>query len=120
MQRGVADEAVPELHARHGDLVAVPHGDFHLELARLLVDEQDAERAVVDDAPRQVGDARQQLVEVEDRAELARDFRQRFERARVLALVLEEPRVLDRDRDVRAELPQQRLVGLGELPGACR
>ncbi len=35
---------------------------------------------------------------------------------RVLALVLEQPRVLDRDGDVRAELPQQRLVGLGELP----
>ena len=44
-----------------------------------------------------------------------RDLRQRFERARVLALVLEEPRVLDRDRDVRAELPQHRFVGLGEL-----
>ena len=45
-----------------------------------------------------------------------RDLGQRLERARVLALVLEEPRVLDRDRDVRAELAQQRLVGLGELP----
>ena len=36
---------------------------------------------------------------------------------RVLARVLEEPRVLDRDGDVGAELPQQRLVGFGELPG---
>ena len=43
-------------------------------------------------------------------AELAADLRQRFERARVLALVLEQPRVLDRDRHVRAELPQHRLV----------
>ena len=31
--------------------------------------------------------------------------------------LLEEPRVLDRDGDVGAELPQHRLVGLGELPG---
>ena len=31
------------------------------------------------------------------------------------ARVLEEPRVLDRHGDVRAELPQQRFVGLGEL-----
>ena len=33
----------------------------------------------------------------------------------VLALVLEQPRVLDRHRDVRAELPQHHLVDLGEL-----
>ena len=36
---------------------------------------------------------------------------------RVLALALEEPGVLDRHRHVRAELPQHRLVDLGELPG---
>ena len=102
------------------DLVAVAHGHLHLELLRLLVEQQDAERPVVDDAAGQAGDARQQLVEVEDRAELAADLGQRFERARVLALVLEQPRVLDRDRDVRAELPQDHLVGLGELAGACR
>ena len=29
--------------------------------------------------------------------------------------MLEQPRVLDRDRDVRAELPQHRFVHLGEL-----
>ena len=97
--------------------VAVPDGDLHLQLAGVVVEQQDAERPVVDDAPRQVGDAREQLVEVEDRGELAGDLGERFERARVLALVLEEPRVLDRDRDVRAELAQHRLVGLGELAG---
>ena len=47
--------------------------------------------------------------------ELARDVRQRFERARVLALVLEEARVLDGHRDVRGELPQHLLVGFREL-----
>ena len=54
---------------------------------------------------------------LQDRAELAADLRQRLERAGVLALVLEQPRVLDRDRDVRAELAQQHLVDLGELAG---
>ena len=34
----------------------------------------------------------------------------------VLALALEQPRVLDRHRHVRAELPQHRLVASGELP----
>ena len=40
---------------------------------------------------------------------------ERLERARVLALVLEEPGVLDGDRDVRGELPQHRFVGHREL-----
>ena len=35
----------------------------------------------------------------------------------VLALVLEQARVLDRHRDVRAELAQDHLVGVGELAG---
>ena len=58
----------------------------------------------------------EQLVQVEDRAELAGDLRQRFEGAGVVARVLEQPRVLDRDRDVRGELPEDGFVGLGELP----
>ena len=115
VQRRVADEADAKLHARHQHLVAVPHRDLHLQLAGLVVDEQDAERAVVDDAPGQVRDPREELVEVENRAEFARDLRERLERARVLALVLEETRVLDRDGDVRRELPQHRLVGFREL-----
>ena len=59
----------------------------------------------------------QQLVEIEDRAELAADLGERLERAGVCAFVLEQPGVLDGHRDVRAELPQDHLVGLGELAG---
>ena len=36
---------------------------------------------------------------------------------RVLARLIEQPRVFDRDGDVRAELAQQHLVDLGELAG---
>ncbi len=120
VQRRVADETDAELDARQRHFVAVADGDFHLELAGLLVHEEDAERPVVDDAPREVGDPREQLVEVEDRAELAGDLRQRLERAGVVALVLDEQRVLDRDRDVRAELAQHRFVDLGELADRVR
>ena len=115
VQRRVADQPLPELDVRHVDLVAVPHRDLDLQLAGPVVNEEDAERAVVDDAAGQIRDPRQQLVEVENRAELAADLRQRLERAGVLALVLEQPRVLDGDGDVRAELAQQHLVDLGEL-----
>ena len=50
MQRRVADEPFAEPDARHLDLLAVLHGELHLELAALLVEQQDAERAVVDHA----------------------------------------------------------------------
>jgi hypothetical protein len=116
VQSGVADDTVSELDLGRGDLVAVADGDLHVELAGALVDQQDAEGAVVDDPAREIRDARQQLVEVQDRPELAADLRERLERAGVIALLLEEPRVFDRHRDVRAELAQQHLVDLGELP----
>ena len=81
-------------------------GDLHLELVRLLVQEQDAERAVVDDAPRELRDPRQQLVEIEHRRDFAADLGERLERLGVVPLLLEEPRVDERGRDVRRELPQ--------------
>ena len=54
-------------------------------------------------------------IELEDRSDVAADFRERLESGRVLALALEEPRVFDRDSDVRAELPQHRFVTRREL-----
>ena len=77
--------------------------------------QENAERPVVDQLPRKAGDAREQLVQIENGADLPADFSQRFERARVLPFPLEEPRVFNRDGDVRRELAQQHLVGLGEL-----
>ena len=49
MQRGVTDDALAEPDARHVALLAVLHRDLDLELA-VVVEEQDAERAVVDHA----------------------------------------------------------------------
>ena len=73
-----------------------------------------AERAVVDDPFDELREARQQLVEIEDRGNLAADLGQRLERLGVAALEIEEPRVLERHGDERRELRQQRHVGLVE------
>ena len=115
MQRGISDEAVTKLHARDAFGVAVADRDLHVELACVVVHEQNAECPVVDEARGQVRDAREQLIELQNRAELAADLRERLESARVLTLALEEAGVFDCDGDVGAELPEQRLVGLGEL-----
>ncbi len=56
----------------------------------------------------------EQVVEIENRAHLAPDLGERFERVRVLALRLEQPRIDDRLRDVRAKLAQNRFVALGK------
>ena len=62
---------------------------------------------------RQLRDPRQQLVEVEHRGDLAADLGERLERLGVLPLPLEQARVDERRRDVRAELAQDRHVALG-------
>ena len=103
MQRGVADEPFAEPHARHFALLAVLHRELHLELA-VLVEEQDAERPVVDDPLGELRDAREQLVEIENRRDLAADLGKRLERFGIETAALEQPRVDERDRDVRAEL----------------
>jgi hypothetical protein len=56
------------------------------------------------------------LVEIQNRTELRADLREGLEGAGVLALVFEQPRVLDRHGDVRAELAEQHLVDVSELP----
>ena len=61
-----------------------------------------------------MGEAGQELIGIEDRAHLAADFGERFERLGVLAFRFEQPRRGDGLRDVRAELPQDPLVALGE------
>ena len=114
MQRRVADEPFAEPHARHVDLLAVLHGELHLELAA-VVQQQDAERAVVDHALGELRDPREQLIEIEHRGDFAADFGERLERVGVAPAALEQPRVDQRDRHVRRELAQDRDVALGEL-----
>ena len=53
-------------------------------------------------------------------AEFAGDVRQRLERAGVVALLLEQPRVLERHRHVRAELAENHFVDFRELARRCR
>ena len=56
----------------------------------------------------------EQLVEIEDRRQLAADLGQRLEGVARAALVLEQARVLERDADVGRELAEQRHVRLVE------
>ena len=99
MQRRVADQALAELDRRHrARIVAELDRHLQIERLRLFVEQRDAEDAVVDDALDQMREPRQQLVGIENRAHLAADLRQRFERLRVFALRLEQPRRGDRLR----------------------
>jgi hypothetical protein len=61
-----------------------------------------------------MGDACEQRVEIEDRAHLAADFRQRFERGGVLVLRLEQAGIDDGLRHVRPELTEHLDVALGK------
>ena len=66
MERGVADEALAELDARQIAPLAELERELDLELAG-LVEQQDAERPVVDQPLGELGDAGEELIEVEDR-----------------------------------------------------
>src|SRR5262245_31031703 len=103
MERCVADEPLANLDARPRRRIAIPDGHLDLEPAGGLVEEQDAEGAVIDDSPGKIREPHQELVEIEDRSELAADLREGLEHAGVFALALEEPGVLDRHCNVSAE-----------------
>ena len=81
----------------------------------LLVDEEDAEGAVVDQPLDLVRDALEQRVEVEDARELAADLGERLDRVRVAPLRFEQARVLDGDRHRRGEVAQRLDFGRREL-----
>ncbi len=98
----------------HVRLLAVLQRDLRLEHLLRFVDEQDAERAVVDDALGENRDAAEQLVEIENLGHFARDLGERLERLGVVALLLEHARVAERLRDVDAELRENLLVALAE------
>ena len=114
VQRRVADQPAADVDRQHVRLLAVLQRHFRLQLLRRVVDEQDAEGAVVDHPPGEHRDAAQELVEVENRRDLARDLGQSFERRGVFALALEQAGVGDRLGDVDAELRQDFLVALRE------
>ncbi len=112
MQGGVTDQALAERHRRQHDLLAELHRDLHLQLAGLVVQQQDAERTIVDDTPGELSDSRQQLIEIEDRRDLAPDLSQELEGLGVLPLPLEEPRIDERGGDVRRKLTEDRRVAI--------
>ena len=114
-QRGVADQPLAQLEVREPAVVAIADRELLLEQPPRFVEQKNPERAVGDDLVDERGDALEQLLEVEDRGDLAPDLGQRLERLHVGFLALEQPCVLDRHRHVRAELPQHGLVARREL-----
>ena len=114
VERGPSDETLAELHVLRLGALAVADRQLHLELPRVLVQEQDAERPVVDQALRETRNPGQQLVQIQDRRHFPADLRQRLERRHILMLRLEQSRVFDRNGHVRRELPQKSFVLRGE------
>ena len=86
---------------------------LHLQLV-VVVHEQDAERAVVDDPLGELRNAREQLVDVEHRRHLVA-LGERLERFRVETAALEQARVHHCHGHVRRELRDDRHIALGEL-----
>jgi hypothetical protein len=85
----------------------------------LLVPEHDREELEVDQPLDQPRDLEQQLLAVEDRGQLTADLVQQRERARLLAHVLVQPRVLDTVGQVPGDEGQQLLVGVVEVVGVA-
>ncbi len=114
MKRRVADEPLAERHARYLAIFAELDGQLDLELAG-IVQQEDAEGPVVDDASGQLRDPREELIQIQHGRDLAADLGERFERLGVQSALLEQARVDERDGHVRGELPENRGVANGEL-----
>ena len=109
MPRRIAHQALVEAHARLLALFAELDGHTQLELPR-IVQQQHTERPIVDDTLDELCDPRQELVEIEDRCQLAPDLGERLECLGVLTLPLEQPGMLERDGHERREVAEQRHV----------
>ncbi len=109
MPRRIAHQALVEAHARLLALFAELDGHTQLELPR-IVQQQHTERPIVDDTLDELCDPGQELVEIEDRCQLAPDLGERLEGLGVLTLPLEQPGMLERDGHERREVAEQRHV----------
>ena len=115
VQRGVADQALAELHRVHGLwIVAVLDGDLHLQHPGVFIEQHDAEDAVVDHSLDEVRESREQLVRIENGRHLAADLGEGLQRFGVLAFRFEQPRGGNALGDVRAKLAEDPFVAFGE------
>ena len=88
------------------------HAEAVPQQARALVEQQDAEGVVVDQRLDGGRDARQQLVQFEDRRELLRNLREQLEVAVLAGHAAEQSRVVDGHGDAGGDYAQQRAVVL--------
>src|SRR5208282_4019700 len=79
------------------------------------VDQKNAEHLVVDQAVEQFGDAFEQLVQVENRREFARNLVQQEQCARLTRYTRVQPRILDAHRHARCDQRQQAFVLFREV-----
>ncbi len=100
---GGAGEALAERNVVDVHALVVADAEEVLEGLRLVIDGENAEGVVVHQVAHGAGDFAEQLVEVEDGGEFARDIGEGFERA-VLALdAAVEARVIDGGGDARGD-----------------
>ncbi len=114
--RGVAHEAaierdvVLELHA-----LLEAQREAVLQFLLRLIEQQDAEHLVVNDLRKAVGDAFEQLVEVQDGGEFFADVEEQAEVAGLARHAGVEARVLDGDGDARGDDGEDAAVLFGEV-----
>jgi hypothetical protein len=112
MQRGGSAQALPQLDARLLAGAAEAHRLVHHQLVGRLVEQQDPEHLVVDHALHDLGDAMEQLVQVEDRRRLLADLVQRRKQPGVPARLAIQRGVVDRDGDMAGQ-ELERVLGVG-------
>ena len=81
------------------------------------IEQQNGKHLVVDDAGQQIGNALQQLIDVQDRGEFAADFGEQGQLPRLAGYARVEASVLDADRDAGGEQGEQALCSSLKAPG---
>ena len=81
------------------------------------IEQQDGKHLVVDDAGEQIGNPLQQLIDIQNRGELAADLGQQSQLPRLPRYPRVQARVFDADRDAGGEQRQQAFVLFVERTG---
>ena len=91
-----------------------------LQFLSSCVEQQNAEHLIIDQPAEQLRNALQQLVDVKNGRQLARDFIQQNQGARLARGARVQTRILDSDRHARSNQREQPLVLFGEVVGLWR
>ena len=107
---GGAGEPLAQRHVVGIDALVVADAEEVPQRLGLAVHRQDAEGVVIDQLAHGAGDLAQQLVQVQDRGELARNVGQRLQGAVLAVHAAVQARIIDGDAHARGDQPQQRAI----------